>query len=153
MVIKVKVLKRKKLKECVQILHICIIFISLFGGSVVMSSGGMFVKMGGQLVRAVSLLQAYGMALKLSGAVGTTFVCWAISLVLLLYQIFNLNVLCIIYFYCILFPPPNLPRFLTSLSSQFYSFSLSKENKDQSKLKQNNKAKVSKQKIRIHTQK
>lgn len=40
-----------------------------------MSSGGMFVKIGGQLVRAVSLLQAYGMALKLSGAVGTTFVC------------------------------------------------------------------------------
>lgn len=43
--------------------------------SVVMSSGGMLVKLGGQLLRAVSLLPAYGMALKLSGAVGTTFVC------------------------------------------------------------------------------
>lgn len=40
-----------------------------------MSNSGMLVRIGGQLVRAVSLLQAYGMALKLSGAVGTMFVC------------------------------------------------------------------------------
>lgn len=45
------------------------------GGSVVMSSGGMLVKIRGQLLRAVSLLPAYGMALKLSGTVGTTFIC------------------------------------------------------------------------------
>lgn len=40
-----------------------------------MSSGGMLVKIGGQLFGAVSLLPTYGMALELSGAVGTMLIC------------------------------------------------------------------------------